>query len=151
MPDAVGAMAGYHAALAIHPGTGYGVIILMTGHYPDAAKLAYDAFEIFQPAIDKALADLTAELYVGEWYDSHGSEEQRSSARIVIEKGTLFVERLELLGVDALKNFGASGRLALRSSQRRDEFRSVAQLLRSCSLGRDAHRYLQDRHRHSWV
>ena len=49
-------MAGYHAALAIHPGTGYGVVVLLTGHYPDAAKLAYDAFEIFQPAIDAALA-----------------------------------------------------------------------------------------------
>ncbi|EJF61945.1 beta-lactamase/transpeptidase-like protein [Dichomitus squalens LYAD-421 SS1] len=119
----LGAMAGYHAALAIHPGTGYGVIVLMTGHYPDAAKLAYDTFEIFQPAIDQALAELAAELYVGEWYDVHGSEEQPSSARIVIDKGTLYIKSLKLLGVDALRNFGAPGRLALRSSQRRDEFR----------------------------
>ncbi|KAI1793717.1 beta-lactamase/transpeptidase-like protein [Ganoderma leucocontextum] len=119
----LGAMAGYHAALAVHPGTGYGVVVLMAGHYPDAAKLAYDAFEIFQPAIDNALAYTATELYVGEWHDIRAREEQPSSARIVIDQGTLYIENFTLRGVDALKNFGARGRLALRSSQRRDEFR----------------------------
>lgn len=116
-------MAGYHAALAIHPGTGYGVVVLMAGHYPDAAKLAYDAFDIFQPAIDQALADLVNQLYVGEWRNVDKAAEAKSNARIVIDKGTLYIETLTLLGVDALKNFGAPGRLALRSSGRRDEFR----------------------------
>ena len=116
-------MAGYHTAIAFHPGTGYGVVVLMGGRYPDAAKLAYDAFEIFQPAIDRALADMAAALYVGEWHNLDRGAEADSSARIDIEKGTLYVERLTLLGVDALKNFGAPGRLALRSSGRRDEFR----------------------------
>ena len=118
-------MAGHHAALAIHPGTGYGVIVLMAGHYPDAAKLAYDAFEIMQPAIDRALADMATRLYVGEWRNERGDAEKDSSARISIEKGTLYIEKLVLEGVDALRNFGATGRLALRSSRRRDEFRSV--------------------------
>ncbi|KAH9917603.1 beta-lactamase/transpeptidase-like protein [Fomitopsis serialis] len=122
----LGAMAGYHAALAFHPGTGYGVVVLMGGHYPDAAKLA---FEIVQPAIDKALADLAEELYTGTWRDSDVDLRQEdggnasSSARAVVERGTLYVEEYTLLGVDALRKLGASGRLALRSSMRRDELR----------------------------
>jgi len=122
----LGAMAGYHTALAFHPGTGYGVVVLLGGHYPDAAKLAYDTFEIVQPAIDKALADLAEELYAGMWHDAEhgsGSGTNTSSARIVVERGILFIEEYTLLGVDALKKFGAPGRLALRSSMRRDEFR----------------------------
>lgn len=46
-------MAGYHSALAIHPGTPYRIIVLLAGRYHDAAKIAYDAFEIFQSAIDQ--------------------------------------------------------------------------------------------------
>ena len=119
----VGAMAGFHSAVAFHPGTGYGVVVLLGGHYPDAAKLAYDAFEIFQPAIDRALADLSTELYVGKWEDPDASAEKKSAARIVVEKGTLYIEELMLQGTNALEKFGARGRLALRSSMRRDELR----------------------------
>ena len=118
-------MLGYHTAIAFHPGTGYGVVVLMGGRYPDAAKLAYDTFEIMQPAIDVALADMAAELYVGKWEQTEPTPEAgaTSSVRIVIDKGTLYVEDFTLLGVDALKNFGAPGRLALRSSMRYDELR----------------------------
>lgn len=119
-------MVGYHAALAIHPGTGYGVIVLMAGHYPDAAKLAYDTFELFQPAIDRSLADLAEERYAGTWRDvSPQPEMSSSSARIVVERGTLYIEEYVLLGIDVLKKFGAPGPLALRSSMRHDEFRCV--------------------------
>jgi hypothetical protein len=58
-------MAGYHATLAIHPGPSYGVVVLLGGNYFDAAKLAYDAFEIFQPAIDNVLAEVSTALYAG--------------------------------------------------------------------------------------
>ncbi|KAH9884522.1 beta-lactamase/transpeptidase-like protein [Cubamyces lactineus] len=114
----LGAMAGYHSALAIHPGTSYGIVLLMAGHYPDAAQLTYEAFALMQPAIDRALADMATELYAGEWRD-----ERNSSARITVDKGTLYVERYTLDGADALQKFGAQGRLALRPSGRRDEFR----------------------------
>lgn len=116
-------MAGFHSAVAFHPGTGYGVVVLLGGHYPDAAKLAYDAFEIFQPAVDKTLADVSTELYVGKWTDADKGAEKKSSARIVIDKGTLYIEELTLQGANALEKFGARGRLALRSSMRRDELR----------------------------
>ncbi|KAI0367130.1 beta-lactamase/transpeptidase-like protein [Pilatotrama ljubarskyi] len=118
----LGEMAGYHAAIAIHPGTSYGITVLVAGHYWDAAKLTYDAFGIFQPAIDKALSDLATELYAGEWRDDLDASKP-SSALLVVESGTLYVERYTLLGVDALKKFGAQGRLALRPTGRRDEFR----------------------------
>ncbi|KAI0324709.1 beta-lactamase/transpeptidase-like protein [Cubamyces sp. BRFM 1775] len=114
----LGAMAGYHSALAIHPGTSYAIVLLMAGHYPDAAQLTYDAFALMQPAIDRVLSDMAIGLYAGEWRDKHNS-----SARVVVDKGTLYVERYMLEGVDALQKFGAQGRLALRPSGRRDEFR----------------------------
>lgn len=115
-------MAGYHGALAIHPGSSYGVIVLSSGHYPDAAKLAYDAFEVMQPAFDTALSNLARELYAGTW----SCVENNSSASVVVRKGTLYVDRLYLNGSDILEKFHASGNLALRSSERRDEFRCVS-------------------------
>lgn len=114
-------MAGYHSAVAIHPGTGYGIAVLLGGNYFDATKLAYDAFEIFQPAIDGVLAEMAATLYAGSW----ASQDGESSALIVVEKGTLYVNRFILNGTDVLAMFHAPGRLPLRSSQRRDEFRCV--------------------------
>lgn len=112
-------MAGYHAALAIHPGTSYGIVVLLAGHYPDAAKLTYDAFEIFQPAIDGALAEASAELYGGSW----ASGDMNSTATIVIERGVVWAKALTLQGVNVLQKFGSPSGLALRSSGRRDEFR----------------------------
>lgn len=114
-------MAGYHSAIAIHPGTSYGISVLMAGHYGDAAKLAYDAFDIFQPAMDGALASLATSLYAGIW----SNPGRNSSASIIVERGVLLLENFILEGVDALKMFFAPGRLALRASGRRDEFRSV--------------------------
>ena len=54
--------------------------------------------------------------------------EKPSGARIVVERGTLYIESLELRGVDVLRKFGAPGRLALRSSMRRDELRCASRL-----------------------
>ena len=127
-------MAGYHSAVAIHPGTGYGVVVLLGGHYPDAAKLAYDTFARVQPGVDAALADMASELYAGEWVpvdaeDGAGAGEKPSGARIVVERGTLYIETRELRGVDVLRKFGAPGRLALRSSMRRDELRCASRPL----------------------
>lgn len=115
----VGAMAGYHAALAIHPGTSYGIVVLLAGNYPDAAKLAYDAFEIFQPAIDGALAEASSDLYEGSWVSADGN----SAATIVVEQGVIWVRSLTLQSVNILQKFGSTSGLALRSSGRRDEFR----------------------------
>lgn len=119
----MGNVGAYHTAIAVHPGTSYGVVVLMAGPYPDTAKLVYDTFELMQPAIDRALADAVEESYVGSWVDD--SANATTSARIAIDRGTLYMEELVLLGVDALKKLGAEGRLAIRSTGWRDEFRYV--------------------------
>ncbi|OCH88784.1 beta-lactamase/transpeptidase-like protein [Obba rivulosa] len=115
----LGNLPGYHAAIAIHPGTSYGVAILMSGQYADAAELAYKIFGIFQPAIDAALAQLASDLYSGTWKSQDGD----SSAFISVENGTLFMNNLVLNGTDVLPIFGVPGRVALRSTERRDELR----------------------------
>lgn len=89
----------------------------MGGYYPDAARLAYDAFDVFQPAFDKALAELATSLYVGKW--GKGND----TATISLERGTLYIEQLLIEGRDVLANFRAPGRLALRSTDRHDELR----------------------------
>lgn len=119
----VGSVAAFNTALAIHPGSSYGVSLLMSGRYSEAAKLAYDVFAIMQPAMDAALADVTTKLYAGDWV----SDDDMSSARVVVDKGTLFIEVLMLEGVDALRTLGAKtgDRFALRYAGRHDEFRCV--------------------------
>lgn len=118
---AVGAMAGYHSAIAIHPGTSYGVAVFLGGHYSDSAKIAYDALDIFQPAIDAALADAVNESYGGTWSSADGE----SFAILVIRKGVLWMDSYVLKGVDALGMFLSPGKLALRSTGVRDEFRYI--------------------------
>ncbi|KAJ7285643.1 beta-lactamase/transpeptidase-like protein [Mycena rebaudengoi] len=110
----LGAMAGYHSALAIHPGSSYGVAVLLGGHYPDAAKIAYDVFEIFQPAMDKALAELATSRYGGKW----SSSDKKSSATISVEKGTLYISELVIGGTDnILDKFHSPNRVPLRYVQ----------------------------------
>lgn len=115
----VGNVGGYHSAIAIHPGTSYGIVALMSSVYPDTGQIVYDAFEIMQPAIDNALAQLSEQLYAGSWKSADG----HSSASIVVEEGTLWITQLTLNGSDALETLRTSNRVALRSLERRDEFR----------------------------
>lgn len=93
--------------------------MLHTGEFADAAKLAYAAFDIMQPAFDKAQAELASSMYCGRW----ASGDRTSSATIVLEKGTLYATKLVINGTDVLPLFGPSRRVPLRSPERRDEFR----------------------------
>ncbi|OCH88785.1 beta-lactamase/transpeptidase-like protein [Obba rivulosa] len=116
----LGDVGGYHAAIAIHPGTSYGLAVLMAGRYADDAwKIAYDLFGMFQPAVDGALSELCRTLYAGTWL----SEDRDSQADITVEKGTMFVNRLILNGSDVLALFETPNRVALRPTERRDELR----------------------------
>ena len=112
-------MPGYNSAISLHPDSSYGVVLFIGGEYRDAARLSYDVFDIMQPAFDRAHAEAVASLYTGKW----ASKASNSSASVVLAKGTLYIEHLILEGSDVLPLFEASGRLALRSSQRKDEFR----------------------------
>ena len=60
--------------------------------------------------LDAALADAAAELYAGEW------RAEGSAARIAVDDGTLYIDRLTLHGQDALATLGAQGRIALRAA-----------------------------------
>ncbi|KAJ7655652.1 beta-lactamase/transpeptidase-like protein [Mycena polygramma] len=115
----LGAMKSYHAALAIHPGTSYGVVVLLGGHFNDAAALAYRAFEIFQPAMDQALAEVAVARYAGDWLN----KERNSSASIAVSRGTLYIDCFVADGVDILEQFHPSSRVALRWMQQHEEFR----------------------------
>ena len=119
----MGNVGGYHTAVTVNPTSDVGVVLLMAGSFPDSGELVYDAYEILQPAFDAALADATAQLYAGEWRSDNGSEGSRAHVRL--DGGTLYIDRLTLLGQDALKTLGAEGRVALRPT-RKDEFRSVS-------------------------
>lgn len=93
--------------------------MLIGGEFADAPKLAYDAFDIMQSALDKAQAGAVSRLYTGKWED----EQSNSSAVTSLAKGTLYVDKLILNGTDVLPVFGASSKLAMRSTQRPGEFR----------------------------
>lgn len=111
-------MAGYHSALALHPGSSYGVAVLLGGYYPDAAKIAYDVFEIFQPAMDKVHAELATSRYGGRW----SSSDEKGSATITVDKGTLYISEFFIDGIDILAKFHSPSRVPLRYVQP-DKFR----------------------------
>ena len=127
----VGELYNYHSAIALHPGTSYGVVLFMAGAYMDAAAIVSHIFEIMQPYIDRALAELATAMYVGRWKSADGN----SVATVTIERGTLFVEELVLNGTNAMDTFNAfngppevvqgkrKNRFALRTTGRRDELR----------------------------
>ncbi|TFY61928.1 hypothetical protein EVJ58_g4192 [Rhodofomes roseus] len=127
----LGELYNYHSAIAIHPGTSYGVVVFMAGAYMDAAAITYHIFEIMQPYIDSALAELATAMYVGRWTSPDGM----SAATITIDRGTLFAEEFVLNGTNAMDTFNAFNgppevvqgkrgkRFALRPTGRRDELR----------------------------
>lgn len=118
-------MAGHHAALAFHPGSGYAVIVLLAGHYPDAAKVAYEIIRVVQPLIDIIAAETASKLYAGTYTSHIGDGEGESQAIVNVRKGTLYLDAYVLSGVDVLQLFGAPAYkpIPLRPSGRSGEFR----------------------------
>jgi hypothetical protein len=143
----VGNLPGTHAAVAIHPGSGYGVVALLSGAYSDAAAVAYLAFDTFQPAFDALAVSLANELYAGLWASSESSPpaltramlrspasgEVRtnvSMALISVREGTLWMDELVLNGEEVLSRLfkapeGAG--LPLQGTGRHDELRCAHQ------------------------
>ncbi|KZV96423.1 beta-lactamase/transpeptidase-like protein [Exidia glandulosa HHB12029] len=110
-----------HAAVAVNPATGYGVVILMSGVYSDAAGLAYAAFDAFQPAFDSALTDRATRLYSGKWRAP--TSNSTTEARIAVRQGSLWIENYVLRGTPVLQHLYGLNAAPLRSTGRRDEFR----------------------------
>lgn len=151
---AVGNLDNFHSAFALHPGSGYAVIVLLSGAYPDAGALAYDAFDVFQPAVDAALAAAVGARYAGRWRSADG----RSEAALRVVRGTLWLDRYVLQGADVLRVFGVPNAPPGRGAPiplrevREDEFRCAAP---SCARRRRhdsrglMRRVTQDRRRHA--
>ncbi|KZV96432.1 beta-lactamase/transpeptidase-like protein [Exidia glandulosa HHB12029] len=108
-----------HAAVGVHPGSGYGVVVLMSGTYSDAAALAYAAYDAFQPAFDAALEERAARLYSGVWQSQNGT----SHAHINVHGGTLWLDSYVLNGAEVNLRLFGSKTLPLRSTGRHDELR----------------------------
>jgi hypothetical protein len=141
----VGNLPAHHTAFAVKPGSGYGVLILQSGIGAVApAAMAYKAFDIFQPAFDRALAQRAEELYAGSWrsishWDTDHIDQGKqhpmdpytgSEARVVIRRGTIYIESLLLLGQEVLQHLwgaktGNGHGVPLQSTGRPDEFRCV--------------------------
>ena len=112
-------MLAFGSCFSLQPSSGYGIVVLMTGGFPDAGGICWEALRIFQPAIDSVLAEKATQLYVGEWSSSDGL----TKAAVSLHRGTLFIDRLEYNHTNVLATFPVDGQLALRSAYRKDEFR----------------------------
>ncbi|KAJ7938159.1 beta-lactamase/transpeptidase-like protein [Mycena leptocephala] len=96
----LGAMAGYHAALAIHPGTSYGVAVLLGDITPMQQKSPMTFSNFFNR----------------RWING------QSSATVLVHKGSLYIENININGTDILPMFHSPNRVALRSTHH-DKFR----------------------------
>lgn len=114
-------MLAFGSCFSLQPGSGYGIVVLMTGGFPDAGGICWEALHIFQPAIDSVLATRATSLYVGNWFSHDGL----TTATVSLHKGTLFLDRFEHNGTDILASFPVEGQFALRSTYRKDEFRQA--------------------------
>ncbi|KAH9941734.1 beta-lactamase/transpeptidase-like protein [Epithele typhae] len=112
----MGNVASYHTAFTVNPTSGYGIVVMIGGSFSDSGELAYDAYEILQPAMDAALAEATADLYAGLWYAPSTNADLKDSYAIIN------MEEWNLYGEDALSKFGVQGPVVLRET-RREEFR----------------------------
>ena len=123
-------MLAFGSCISLQPGSSYGIVVHMTGVFPDAGAICWEILQNFQPAIDSLLAKRAIKLYTGEWSSSDGL----SKATISLHKGTLFIDQLSYNETSVLDTFQIEGRFALRSTSRKDEFRSVAQSLQHCPI-----------------
>lgn len=109
-----------HSEVTFSPQLQYGVIVLMTGIYPDAWFFNKLAVQLLQPAFEKILEKRARDRYAGAWR-GEGDD------RIVVEvkDGSLWITEWVANGIDWLHEYeGKLGdRVALWSTGRLDEFR----------------------------
>ncbi|KAL1864074.1 hypothetical protein VTK73DRAFT_6164 [Phialemonium thermophilum] len=115
----LGLMFAFGSCISLQPGSSYGIVVHMTGVFPDAGAVCWETLQAFQPAIDSILAKRARKLYVGEWSSADGLAKAITS----LHKGTLFLDQLTYNGTNVLETFQMEGRFALRSTARKDEFR----------------------------
>ncbi|KAG8896802.1 hypothetical protein FRB99_008644 [Tulasnella sp. 403] len=113
----------YHSTFTFNPDASFGVIVLMTGTYSAAGKVAQGAIQMFQSAFDHHLLRIAEHLYGGFWQ----SDDMKNIAVTYVEKGTLWLGRLVLNGIDVFAQLEdkvpSSRRYAIWSTGRFDELR----------------------------
>ncbi|KAG8908654.1 hypothetical protein FRB99_004942 [Tulasnella sp. 403] len=118
-----GNLSRYHSNFMFNPDASFGVVVLMTGLYPDATSIAYNAIRTFQAAFDHRLARRAVQLYEGYWQ----SDDLKSIAVTEVDRGTLWLKRLVLDGIDVFAMLegpkSKERRYAIWSTGRADEFR----------------------------
>ncbi|KZT52571.1 beta-lactamase/transpeptidase-like protein [Calocera cornea HHB12733] len=110
-----GNLASYHAAFAMNPESGYGIVLLSTGAPSQAQSILRSGIAAFQPALDKLRAERAQRLFGGPWELPAARGRGPSDARVVWRQGALWLDRLVLNGTDTLALLagrrGAKGRL----------------------------------------
>ncbi|KAG8987014.1 hypothetical protein FRB94_002810 [Tulasnella sp. JGI-2019a] len=113
----------YHSKFNFNPDAGFGVVVLMTGRYPDAEGIALKAVQIYQAAFDWHVAQITDMLYGGRWI----SEDLKSEAITAVLDGSLWLIKMVLNGTDIFKSLEGpipvSKSYGLWATGRKDEFR----------------------------
>ncbi len=121
-----GQVGAYHTSFALNPAAGYGVIVLMTGPYPDSQDFTMRAVRHFQPVFDDLLEQSSKDLYAGHWGVVEKEGDAPGEAVVRIQEGTLLVEKLVLNGTDTLgllQRTSETTPTPLWSTGRKDEFR----------------------------
>ncbi|KAF8523515.1 beta-lactamase/transpeptidase-like protein [Hysterangium stoloniferum] len=117
----------HHSVFSVNPVSSYGVIVLIAGRYSQAEEIAREAITRFQPIFDRVQEASAQKSFGGHWSSGTGKDNQ---AVIKVRRGSLWLERLILQGVDFLaliqsRNPGKGKPVALWSTYRTGEFRYV--------------------------
>ncbi|EIN03774.1 beta-lactamase/transpeptidase-like protein [Punctularia strigosozonata HHB-11173 SS5] len=99
-----GQLAAFHTAWTINPRAGYGIVVLMTGDYPDSQDFTMQLVDAFQPVFDALLEAEARRSYVGRWFTTPEATSAGPSSEMVtsLRSGTLWVDKLILNGTDTL-------------------------------------------------
>jgi hypothetical protein len=112
----------YHSQLTINQELGYGIVVLMTGGYPDSYWFTQKAIQAMQPVFETHLEVVTDQNYGGLW--SSEGDNGPNQIEIKVKRGVLWVTKWILNGDDYLKIYGHP-RISLWSTGRLHEFRWV--------------------------
>ncbi|PVF96243.1 beta-lactamase/transpeptidase-like protein [Serendipita vermifera] len=111
----------YHSQLTINQELGFGVVVLMTGSFPDSGWFTQKAIRFLQPVFESHLEEVTNQNYGGLW-ESEGSGGP-NQMELKVKGGVLWVTKWIMNGDDYLKIY-KHPKISLWSTGRLHEFRA---------------------------
>jgi len=113
----------YHSEVTFNPDASFGVVVLMTGRYPDSPAIAAKAVQIYQEAFDRHRSHTAADLFAGHWW----SQDNAIEAITAVYDGGLWLVKLVLNGTDVFQSLEGphpvSKSFGMWATGRQDEFR----------------------------